>query len=180
MAWTDAYDPHFCVAGKKYGIKKLILKSVAIIESSLRPDAYRFEPAFWDSYLKDKPEWNKYDPRLVSASYGLCQIMLPVAVELGLTEGGDMAKVAESLKDPLINITLCAKLLRKHIDKATEKRYGDKFYWLSNLQVGLARYNGGGFKNPDENGDLRNNKYVRKVMRQWGELRQVERECDNG
>ncbi len=179
MAYTQEYDKMFCVAGKKYTVKKLILKSIGIAESDLNPGAYRFEQAFWDRYLKDKPEWNKWKPEVVSASYGIGQIMLPTAVSLGLTEGGDMIKVAESLYDPMTNIMLYAKLVRMLLDKSIRNRYTDKYYWLSNLAICLSQYNGGSRGNPDEDGSLRNKKYVSRVMKIYNEVKRFERECED-
>ena len=173
MAWTDEFDRHFCVVGKKYDVKKLILKAVAITESSLDPKAYRYEPAFWDRYLKDKPEWKDKDPKLVSASHGLMQLMWPTATMLGFS-----GTTAEDLQDPLTNIMLGAKLIRRLLDKSIAERYSDKFYWLSPLQIALAQFNGGKTKNPADDGSLRNQKYVRRVMITWGNLRQTEKECD--
>lgn len=176
MTTSSEYDKHFCVAGKRYNIKKLLLKSIAITESNLDPKAYRYEPLFWDNYLVNNPEWSDKDPKIVSASHGICQIMFTTAWSLGLT--GEIEKVRDDLLDPLINITLCAKLMRLLIDKSIKKEYTDKYYWLSNAQIACAMYNGGGRGNPDENGVLRNQKYVRKIMKTWGALKAVERECE--
>lgn len=173
MPISSEFDHMFCVAGRKYNLKKLLLKSLAICESSLDPKATRFEPLFWDRYMKDKPEWKDKDPQIVSSSWGLTQLMWPTAVGLGF-DG-----TVDDLCDPMTNILLGAKLLRQLIDRATKQRLTDQFYWLSNLQICLARYNGGSFKNPDEAGVLRNQKYVRKVMKQFGELRKVEQECSD-
>jgi soluble lytic murein transglycosylase-like protein len=172
MAFTTEFDKHLCVAGKHYDIKKLLLKSVAIIESNLDPKAYRFEQLYWDRYMKDAPEWKDKDPHVVSASYGLLQIMYPIAVNLGFVGS------TEELCDPMTNIMLGAKLMRQLLDRVVKARFCDKFYWLSPAMIMLSRYNGGGLRNPDDNGVLRNQKYVRKVMKQWGELRKAEAECD--
>jgi soluble lytic murein transglycosylase-like protein len=171
MPISSEYDKVFCVAGKRYNIKKLLLKSIAICESSLDKNAYRFEQLYWDRYMKDKPEWKDKDPKVVSASYGLFQVMYPVSVALGFVGS------PEELCDPMTNALLAAKLMRQLIDKVVKARICDQFYWLAPLHVSLARYNGGGWKNPDETGALRNQKYLRKVLKQWGELKKVEQEC---
>jgi len=173
---TTDFDKHFCVAGKKWDIRKLLLKSIAINESSLNPQAYRMEPLFWERYLVNNPEWKDKDPKIVSASWGLTQIMFTTAWAFGLT--GEIEKVRDDLLDPMINIMLCAKIMRKLIDKSIEKRYTDRYYWLSNAQVALAQWNGGGKGNPSEDGTLRNQKYVRKILKTWGELRRFEAECE--
>lgn len=173
MPISSEFDKIFCVAGKRYGLKKLLLKALAICESSLDPKAYRFEPMFWERYMKDKPEWKDKDPKIVSASWGLCQIMWPTATGLGFTG------TVDELCEPMTNVLLGAKLLRQLIDRATKQRLTDQFYFLSNLSISLARFNGGSFKNPMDDGTLRNQKYVRKVLKQWGELRKVEAECQD-
>jgi len=172
MPISSEYDKIFCVAGRRFNVKKLLLKSIAICESSLDPNAYRFEPLYWDRYMAGKQEWEGQDPKLVSASHGLMQLMWPTALGLGFTGTKD------DLCDPTTNVLLGAKLLRQLIDKSVEKRWVDKYYWLSPLQVSLARWNGGGWRNPDENGVLRNQKYVRRVLKTWGELRKIEQECE--
>jgi soluble lytic murein transglycosylase-like protein len=173
MPISAEYDKIFCVAGKRYNVKKLLLKSIAICESSLDPKAYRFEPLYWERYMKDKPEWADKDPKVVSASYGLFQVMYPVAVALGFVGS------PEELCDPMTNALLAAKLMRQLIDKVVKARVCDQFYWLAPLHVSICRYNGGGWKNPDESGVLRNQKYLRKVLKQWGELKKVEAECSD-
>jgi soluble lytic murein transglycosylase-like protein len=173
MGWTETFDKAFCVASKQWGVKKLILKAMAITESSLEPKAYRFEPGYWERYLKDKPEWADKDPRIVSASHGLMQLMWPVACGLGFTG------TVEDIQDPMINISLGAKLMRQLIDGAIRQKHAEKYYWLSPLQIALARYNGGSKGNPDEVGELRNRKYVRRVMTYWGDLRKIENECQD-
>lgn len=170
---TDEYDKVFCVAGKRYNVKKLLLKAIAICESSLDPKAYRFEPLYFERYMKDKPEWADKDPKVVSASYGLFQVMYPVACALGFSGTTD------ELCDPMTNALLAAKLMRQLIDKVTKARICDTFYWLAPAHVALARYNGGSWKNPAEDGTLRNQKYLRKVLKQWGELRKTEAECSD-
>jgi hypothetical protein len=176
MALTTDFDKMFCVAGKKWNIKKLLLKAIAINESSLDPKAYRFEAMFWDNYLANNPEWKDKDPKIVSASHGICQIMFTTAWSLGLT--GEIEKVRDDLLDPSINIMLAAKLMRLLIDKSIKKEYADKYYWLSNAQIACAMFNGGSRGNPAEDGTLRNQKYVRKIFKTWGELKRLEKECD--
>ena len=166
------YDKLFCSYGKKYGIKKLILKAVAVCESALDERAYRFEPGFWDKYLKNNPEWNKRDPAEVSASYGLMQLMYPTATNLGFSGSG------EDLYNPVYNIELGAKLLRRNLNRIYDLGLHMNTQNLP-IEIALARYNGGTWKNPDKNGELRNIKYVKKVMRKWFELHKLEKECDD-
>ena len=156
------YDKLFCMYGKKYHLSKLFIKAVAICESALDERAYRFESGFWTKYLKDNPEWKDKEPAEVSASYGLMQLMYVVAWELGFKA------TPEDLYNPVYNIELGAKLLRKHLDYVHKQNYQSPY---SDQEIALARYNGGGWKNPDANGNIRNLKYANKVMMVYADLK---------
>ena len=172
-------DKIFCLNAKKYGVEKLKLKALAVVESSLNPRAYRFEEKFWNQYLKDKPEWNTRDPKIVSASWGICQIMFTTAWALGLRTTPDEA-MAEDLCNPVISVELVAKLLRQILDKLDADKLKLNFSWLDMFSVALSRYNGGSKGNPDENGKLRNQSYVDKTTAAWFKLKEAEEEeCAN-
>jgi len=165
-------DKIFCLMAKKYGLKKLFLKAVAICESSLDTTAYRYEPAFWKRYLKDNPEWKNREQTEVSASYGLMQLMYTTAWGLGFRGSG------EDLYDPVINVELGAKLIRKLIDNIKKNRihFNTPFNPLS---VAMARYNGGSYKNPDKEGWVRNDKYMRRVFKEYQKLLETEKDCED-
>lgn len=169
-------DKIFCMNARKYGLGKLWLKALGIIESSLNPRAYRFEPAFWEKYLKNHPDWKDRDPKIVSASWGIGQIMFTTAWGLGLRTQPDEA-MAEDLCNPVINIELYAKLLRQNLDKLQKDKLKLKFSWLDMFAVALARYNGGSPLNPGEDGKLRNQHHVDNVTAAWFELKEKEAEC---
>lgn len=170
-------DKIFCMNARKYGLEKLWLKALGIVESSLNPHAYRYEPAFWERYLKNNPEWKDRDASVVSASWGACQLMFTTAWALGLRTQPDEAMV-EDLCNPVINIELGAKLLRQNLDKLYKEKLKLKFPWLDMFSVSLARYNGGSPGNPSEDGKLRNQAYVDKVVKAWFGLREKEeKEC---
>jgi len=164
-------DRVFCGAAKRHGLPKLFLKSVATVESSLNPRAYRFEPAFWERYLATNPQWMTKDPKVVSASYGLMQIMFVVAYENGFA--GD----AEELYNPVINVEIGAKILAKHVEKCQKEGVHVR-YKLWPLMIAAARYNGGSGGNPDQTGRLRNQPYVNKVFKVWNQLILKEKECE--
>ena len=165
----EELDKLFCMNGKKYGVKKLLLKAVAITESSLDEHAYRFEPNFYDKYLKNKPEWAGKDPSEISASYGLMQLMYTTAWGLGFRGPG------EDLYNPVYNVELGAKLLRTLL-KACPDLTGMQLW---PIEVALARYNGGSYLNPGPDGKLRNQKYVDRVFSNWSDLKKAEKECDD-
>jgi len=169
------YDRIFCLMSKKYRIPKLLLKALAIRESALNPEAYRYEKKFWKTYLQDNPEWMDEDPAKVSASWGLCQLMFVVAVELGF--GKD--RTGEELCDPVINIELAAKKLRLILDTLYKYKTPDKNFMLLPIEICLSRYNGGGSGNPADDGTLRTQVYADKVMKTWAELAKEEAECND-
>jgi len=172
---ATTFDRIFCLMSKKYRVPKLMLKALAIRESALRPDAYRYEPKFWEKYLKDNPEWEGEDPALVSASWGLCQLMYVVAVELGFKKG----RTGEELCDPVVNIELAAKKLRLILDTINKHGVCIKHYPLHPLCVALSRYNAGGKNNPSDSGILKSQKYINGILKTWQELQTEEEECDN-
>jgi soluble lytic murein transglycosylase-like protein len=150
----------FCMMARKYQVERNLLKAMAMVESAMKPTAYRFEPEFWEHYMKDKPEWKDRDPKEVSASYGLMQIMYTTAWALGFRGAG------EELYEPLINIELGARLVRELQDKLVPKPYFK--CWA--VEIILARYNGGYGGNPDENGGLRNYQYTKKIQKAYWEI----------
>lgn len=132
-------------AANKYGLQPALVEAQVLVESSGRSHAYRFEPDFWMRYLKGKPEWEKYAPHEASASYGLMQIMFPVAVELGFTGK------PEDLFRPEVNLEFgCKKLARL-------------MKWAKgNEMQALAAYNGG--KGGNSKPPFRNQAYALKVL----------------
>jgi soluble lytic murein transglycosylase-like protein len=137
---------------------------VARVESSWKAKAYRYEPVFWEMYMKDKPEWKDCDPKVVSASYGLMQLMFPTARETGY-EGE-----AAGLYDPETNINLGAKYLRHLLDGVWAEGLPWKHDSLSAYDMTLAQYNGGRWRNPSAEGTLRNRSYVDKV---WAAFKEI-------
>ena len=161
--------PIFCMTSKEFKIPKLLLKAVAMTESSLNPRAYRYEEGFWLKYMKDKPEWAHRDPKEVSASYGLMQVLYSTAAMFGFNGPG------EDLYNPVYNIKIGAMVLRARINEV-EKNNTHIRFGLWSISIALARYNGGNYKNPDEDGKLRNDEYVKKVMKYWYSLRAQEKD----
>ena len=118
-------------AADTYTLDPDLFQALVEHESSYRPAAYRYEPAFWRRYLAGKPEWTDAEPERVAASYGLCQVMYTTALDHGLSP----ALEPEYLFLPTVNLDLGAKILRGLLD-----RFGG-----SEVKA-LAAYNSG---NPD-------------------------------
>jgi soluble lytic murein transglycosylase-like protein len=144
---------------ERHGLSPDLVQAVCLIESSGQTHAYRAEPAFWDRYLKGKPEWDGSNPSRVSASYGLMQVMFPVAVEHGMAR----TEPPEYLFVPLIGLTYGCLVLQRRLEWAG----GD-------VRAALASYNGGkGGNKPG--GPLRNGAYADKVLGRLASLRQAPR-----
>lgn len=122
---TDYTSEIRLVAGQ-FGLDPDWLEAQVVVESSGRTDAFRNEPAFYRTYLQGKPEWSRWNARRVSSSYGLLQVMFPVAVEHGFK--GE----PEELFVPKVGLYWGALVLKKLIEWAG----GD-------MTKALVAYNGG-------------------------------------
>jgi soluble lytic murein transglycosylase-like protein len=164
--------PIFCQNAKTYSIPKLLLKAVGITESALDPNAYRFEPAYWEWLKKTYPgKWDSRNPREIAASYGVMQLLYTTAAALALGDNFDF----HDLFNPVINIGLGARLLRTELTRIE----ASGIHVLTQqwpYKIVLARYNGGPSGNPRPDGTLRNQPYVDKVFKNWAELRKAEQD----
>ena len=70
-------------AAKKHDLDPMLVEAIVVQESAGNADAFRFEPNFWNRYLKPMKIYVGANPREVSSSYGLMQVMYQVAVERG-------------------------------------------------------------------------------------------------
>jgi soluble lytic murein transglycosylase-like protein len=120
------YKPLAKKAADELKVPQALVESWIIQESGGRPYAYRFEPAFWERYLKGKPEWADLDRDRVSASYGLLQIMFPTARQYGFKGQ------PEELFVPETNVEIACKIFKNLLEWSE----GD-------IPKALAAYNGG-------------------------------------
>jgi soluble lytic murein transglycosylase len=136
---------------KEYKIPESLIKAIIKKESSFNPWAIRVEPGYWKKYkdniskLKIDVKWLKY-PDIVGASYGLMQVMLPTAVEIGFE-----FKFPTELLDPDINIKFGCLYLSK-----LYKKY-------KNFEDSISAYNQGNNRKDDE-GKYKNQQYVDLVL----------------
>lgn len=133
-----------------------VVMALALVESSGKTHAYRYEPAFWLKFMARKPEWDGANPERVSASYGLMQCLYVVALELGLPHD----EPPEHLFIPVIGLQYGCRKLR------------DVLGWArGDLPAALAAYNGG--KTADNGPSVavkRNQVYVDKVLSMLGKV----------
>ncbi len=149
------YDEIIKNCSRIYKIDEKLIRAIIRKESSWNPWAFRVERGFWSRYLagiknifwgtKEKDErWLTY-PDIVSASYGLMQVMLTTAMELGFR-----FQYPFELFDPANNIKFGCLLLKKSYE-----RYGN---WLD----AISAYNQGNNRK-DLSGKYVNQDYVDKV-----------------
>lgn len=141
MAW---YRPLVEQAASQFHLDPNTIHALVIIESSGLAHAYRYEPGFWDRYLKDDDFYKDQEPHRVSASYGLCQVMYPTARQYGY-EGPP-----EGLFIPEVSLLYGCQILASHLEWSG----GD-------IRAALAAYNGG--RRGNRQPPYRNRGYVAKV-----------------
>lgn len=131
------------VQAQNFGLDPDLLEAQVLVESDDNPWAFRWEPAFWGTYLQGQAAavWGP----LGACSYGLLQILGQVALER------DFHGSPHELFAPATNLFLGAKhlaWLRKQVD-------GD-------LEAAIAAYNGGlgGNQRPP----FRNQPYLTRVL----------------
>ncbi len=145
---TD-YRREIIQAAREHGLDPNLVEAVVVVESSGRTDAFRFEPGFYDKYLKNNPDYRGEIPRRVSSSYGLMQVLCPVARELGLK------REPEYLFVPTIGLFFGCKKLAQLMTWAG----GD-------IPKALEAYNGG----KGSVGSLTTQRYAAKVIREWDRI----------
>jgi soluble lytic murein transglycosylase-like protein len=165
--WTDYpglrfYWADIQVAAKAHQLDPLLVAAVVLQESAANTDGFRHERLFWNRYLKSRPEWASLNPRRVSSSYGLMQVMFSTAIEHGYPKD----QPPELLFRPEIGLEYGCRVLRRMMDRIDAK-YATK-PGQDRLRAALASYNGG-FQGPDA---LRpdNRAYAESVLRRYAAL----------
>lgn len=155
-----AYTREIEVAALKYGLDPRLVEAQVVVESAGHADAFRVEMAFFESYMKGKPEWayTLDNPRPYAASYGLMQCLYAVAVELGFHP----LEPPEHLFVPATNLEFGCRKLAELVAWANGPAFtGDA---SMRLHAALAAFNGGKRGNaPDEFPD-RNARYADAIL----------------
>lgn len=147
-------------AATAHKLEPATVAAVCWQESSFQADAFRFEPNFWNRYLKLNPRYRHLNPRRVSSSYGLMQIMYPLVHEDKLADND--ALPPEHLFVPSLNLDTGCRWLAGLFAWAQKLGVED---WNVVEQAALASYNGGrGGNDPTKNWPLRNGTYAREVL----------------
>lgn len=161
--WTE-----IVAAATKHGLDPILVEAIVVQESAGNADAFRFEPAFWNRYLKPMKIYQGANPRRVSSSYGLMQVMYRVAVERGYPADlhPELLFVPETALDYgcrqlKYQIDDAAKWSLDHLVTTTE---------AERLLAAVASYNGGSGGNRPGS-PLRTAAYARSVMANYQTLK---------
>jgi len=140
----------------KYNLYPDLVEAHVMTESSGKPNATRYEPGFYKTYIKKLGITNEVEATGRATSWGLLQIMGQVAREMGYQGSW------EGLCDPMVNLEYGCKKLAKCC-----RRYHPE------LDKGIASYNSGSaivvFRDGVE--VLRNQEYVDRVHRFWDKIK---------
>lgn len=143
---TSTYRREIAKAAAAHGLDPRVVEAVVAVESSGRTSAYRYEAGFWSKYLANHPDYRGAVPERVSASYGLMQVMYPVAREMGF-----LFADPELLFVPTTGLEYGCRKLASLLTWAE----GD-------LVQALSAYNGG--RGGNAKPPFRNEAYARRVL----------------
>lgn len=158
------YWKEIVAAAMKHNLDPVLVEAIVVKESSGNADAFRFERDFWNRYLKPNKLYAGKNPRRVSSSYGLMQVMFPVAVERGYPT--DLHP--ELLFVPETALDYGCRQLRYLIDWANDG-------WPDlpepvRLAAAVAAYNGGKGGNRPTDQPNRNATYAKAVLANYSVL----------
>lgn len=136
-----------------YGIDPDLVEAHVMTESSGNPQAVRFEPQFYDRYIRPLGLKDQKEAQGRATSFGLLQIMGQVARELGY-QGA-----FSGLMDPSVGIEWGCKKLSKCYAKFANQ----------GIDAGIAAYNSGTPRR-NKDGSFVNQVYVDRVS---GFLREI-------
>lgn len=159
MALRTRYKTEIEAAASKWGLDPLLVEAIVVQESAGNTDAFRFEPDFWNRYLKANPKYRHLNPRRVSSSYGLMQVMYCRILEDKVADNDAWAPEMMFIPEHGLDIG-CGLLANLTVWAAGRTADPEK----QQLAI-LAAYNGGrGGNDPTKNWPLRNAKYAKEVL----------------
>lgn len=162
------YKDAIGVAADREFLPRVLVAAIVWQESGFNTDAFRHEPDFWNRYLKLNPLYRNLNPRRVSSSYGLMQVMYCRVHEDKLTSND--ALPPEHLFVPEAGLATGCALLAELYRWACLKTPEVELAW----RAAIASYNGGrGGNDPSKDAPLRNDKYAREVLAKLAILKSV-------
>lgn len=75
---------------KQHSVDAKLVEAIVLQESAGRADAFRYEPGFYDRYLRDNDQYRGQIPRRIASSYGLMQVMYTTAQMYGFHSEPEM------------------------------------------------------------------------------------------
>ena len=160
-----AYQAEIATAAAAHGLDPDLVAAVVDQESNGWASAFRYEPDFWDRYLRNNAAWAKRNPREVSASYGLMQTMYTTAVEHGY------AGEPWGLFAPAVALEYGCRILAGLMTWARGLYTGlASEEGAAVTRAALAAYNGGKVKNAPT-GPLRNAAYADQVLARYRKIK---------
>jgi soluble lytic murein transglycosylase-like protein len=164
MALRTRYTAEIAAAAARYNLDANLVEAIVLQESAGNADAFRFEPDFWNRYLKGNPRYKHLNPRRVSSSYGLMQVMYCRLLEDKIAENDAWAP--ELLFVPENNLDIGCAFFAELLQWARTRPATE--HTVTPEEVALAAYNGGrGGNDPSKNWPLRNGKYAREVLARY-------------
>lgn len=161
MGLRTRYKADIDAAAARYGLDPLLIEALVVQESGGNTDAFRFEPDFWNRYLKGNPRYRSLNPRRVSSSYGLMQVMYCRILEDKIADND--AWEPEMLFIPQHGLDVGCRFYRELRDWAQELPLAGRGETID--LVSLAAYNGGrGGNDPNKNWPLKCGVYARQVL----------------
>ena len=152
------YKDAIRIAATAAGLDPALVAAVCWQESGFNADGFRHETAFWNRYLKTNPKYRHLNPRRVSSSYGLMQVMYCRVLEDKLTDND--ALPPEHLFVPELNLRTGCQLLKEL--QVWAGQYSSDVARIT--EAALAAYNGGRGSNKPTDAPLRNGTYAREVL----------------
>ena len=156
------YTALITTIAQEFGLDPLTIHALVWQESAFNTDAFRHEPDFWNRYLKANPLYRDLNPRRVSSSYGLMQVMYCRVLEDKLTDND--ALPPEHLFVPEFGLREGCGLFAELLAWA-HARTRPAGIVVSDETIALAAYNGGrGGNDPAKNWPLRSAAYAKQVF----------------
>lgn len=155
------YRQEIETAAAAHGLDPDLVAAVVEQESNGWTSAFRYEPDFWDRYLAKNPSLATRNPREVSSSYGLMQVMYTTAVEHGFP-GQPWELFA-----PAVGLEYGCRMLARLLTWANGLYTGLESERSAVVtRAALAAYNGGKTGNAPT-GPLRNREYADRVLARY-------------
>lgn len=124
------YRPLIEQTAKQYSLDPNLVEAIVIAESNACTDAFRYEPGFYDRYLRDSSEWRDWNPRRVSSSYGLMQVLFTTAKSYGFGDLPELLFLPDvGLKYGCLHLTKMLSFAGQDVRKALAAYNGGQGNW---------------------------------------------------